>query len=86
MTWLPIATAPKDGTWIVTIIDMPGCHPAVVSWQTHFGHSRWAGDPEIHEHEGCWKECFLMSRYDPTHWQPLLVPPCSALPSPPEAP
>lgn len=77
--WKPIETAPKDGTWIMTIIDAPGCHPGVVAWQTHYGRSRWAEDPGNHEIEECWKEGFLIGSYSPSHWQPLPPPPGACL-------
>ncbi len=66
--WLPIETAPKDGTWILVYEpteDAPSCH--VVRWGT----PEWGGG------ESTWVTMPLgpnpdtYDADDATHWQPL---------------
>jgi hypothetical protein len=64
--WLPIETAPKDGTWILAIIDgeyQPGIRyaPSV----SRFTNGSW--DYENYEDTG--------EEWYPTHWMPLPAPP-----------
>lgn len=59
--WLPMETAPKDGTPIIVAYDATG-DVLVVYFCSEIGHWReWAGNP-----------CY---RHYPTHWMPIPPPP-----------
>lgn len=71
--WLPIATAPQDGSWIV-LYD-PSSHYKVYTgmWDESFSYSFPNG-----ESIGAWTnniaQCFATEQYEqlfPTHWMPL---------------
>lgn len=73
--WRPIETAPKDGTWIMTVVGhFDNCVPDVVRWDADWrvwcdengaGQLSAAGeDPQ----EG---PPYGEFQYDPTHWMPL---------------
>lgn len=76
-TWQPIATGPKDGSYIIA-----GCFGSLRSlvWVKH---SRWITTQEIAELEGGEPEDFSPGWTDgdddsepcyPTHWMPLQPP------------
>lgn len=72
-SWLPIETAPRDGTAIIACSDYAvrldlGAHPRSVSWRQF--HPNQPGKGDWRNHLGH-KEQFL------THWMPLPVPPPS---------
>jgi hypothetical protein len=71
MTWQPIETAPKDGTWVLLTggdIDYGwdgGFKPSVVSGQ--WADTRW---------QFAWYDSGYYGEYEnPTHWMPLPPPP-----------
>lgn len=70
MTWQPIDTAPKDGTYILAFDGED--YITIVSWaQYHINKGK----------RGCW----LDRENDPwilTHWQPLPAPPTEGNPEP----
>jgi hypothetical protein len=68
--WQPIATAPKDGTWVLLGGCEYGYSLAVACWVHWHGRDDW---------------CDYVSRgFKPTHWMPLPPPPDEGLlPDPP---
>lgn len=77
--WLPIATAPKDGTHIL-VYPALAAFPLVVSWE------RPARTPPMMRargeetgHFGFWRVAMSQAKvpYDPTHWMPCPSPPLS---------
>ena len=58
--WMPISTAPKDGTWILT---WDGYAPDVLRWIEN----TLGKNPS-------WRDIEYFQR-KPTHWQPLPAPP-----------
>lgn len=72
MSWKPIETAPKDGTWILAVV--AGFVPAVCRWDMHgrengsFEHV----EAETFAEESHWQD-YIDSTYpwEPTHWHPL---------------
>lgn len=71
--WQDIATAPKDGTWILATV--AGKHPETsVPWvpcSTHWNDGEWTDDDWM---EGDWPR----DPYEPTHWRPLPSAPAKA--------
>ena len=64
--WQPIETAPKDGTWVLTIIK--GYIPSVSHWNACY--RKWLiVSPEDHGDETM--EILTDGEYNPTHWMPL---------------
>lgn len=59
--WLPIATAPKDGTYVLLTGDGWSYPPAKVG--------RWYAWEGFDEHDGFWESNSLL--VEPTHWMPL---------------
>lgn len=57
--WQPIVTAPKDGTWVLTLVN--GFVPDVCFWN-----GAWCTDENIDP---------ATVYYEPTHWMPLPPPP-----------
>lgn len=77
--WQPIETAPKDGRSILTVVaTFKDCVPSVSQWVTFEGESRWGLDPEVFCEDDHFREHWSATRYDPTHWMPLPLPPPSA--------
>lgn len=78
MDWLPIETAPKDGTNIL-IIDMTAEAPEAAL--AHFSEYWWGCKnferSEFEEENiGCGTSVLeFVGYYDPTHWMPLPPPP-----------
>lgn len=73
MEWQPIESAPKDGTWILTIISGLWAGgtpylPAVVRWEKRYGEG-WLSVEQEDNGEG------PMHEFMPTHWMPLPAPP-----------
>jgi hypothetical protein len=74
MTWQPIETAPRDGTWILltggVYHDETGERPSLIAakWMTISGFPAWI--------VGYLQSGFHYSNYDdPSHWMPLPIPP-----------
>jgi hypothetical protein len=65
--WQPIETAPKDGTWLL-VGEHRYAHPFVARWTEHPTGGYWQQD-----NQGVWDDD--MGYWQPTHWQPLPVPP-----------
>ena len=63
MTWQPISTAPKDGTYVLLWGRSAGTPCEVGQWGTHMLVPRWIDS----------SECTLW--YAPTHWMPCPEPP-----------
>lgn len=57
--WLPIETAPKDGTWVLIFEE----------WNTEKPHKNWTIS---RFHNGKWS---YRQTFGPTHWMPLPSPP-----------
>ena len=74
MEWKTIDTAPKDGTYVITLV--LGFR-ATISW---FKNGEWVNDGWAVEDFR--KAGYLMldddNRYKPTHWMPLPEPPKEA--------
>lgn len=72
--WLPIESAPRDGTHILAFGPQPGCNAREHGWtevrETHFEHSGWDWYEAVHNCSHKWK---------PTHWMPLPSPPGAEL-------
>lgn len=73
--WLPIDTAPKDGTWILVcrrgeLYCENGFTPLVAMFGIY--HPNAKGD-------GCWRDTNRHKTYEPTHWMPLPSPPKDTL-------
>lgn len=74
MEWLPIATAPKDGTWLLLCggstdeyrYDVPTDPPDSFRTVTAFWESE-SGGWAISFWDGGWRTYYD----DPTHWMPL---------------
>ena len=64
--WLPIETAPKNGTWIVAwcLEDFP----QVVSWDNEIDY----GEDGVSQ---IWRSVLTERFVIPTHWMPLPEPP-----------
>lgn len=60
--WQPIATAPKDGTWVLAFWE-----GRPVSWD-NYGWVRWVDGHLVNEAGDTFPRM-------PTHWQPLPEPP-----------
>ena len=73
--WLPIESAPKDGTYILAIV--PGFVPAVAKWRAERGSFEYM-DADNFSSDDQYEE-FLMATdsWAPTHWQPLPTPPAA---------
>lgn len=70
--WEPIETAPKDGTFILTVVDTcKDCRPSITAWQTFGDITRWGCDPEDFMEEEHFEDYWRGHRYEPTHWMPL---------------
>ena len=68
--WLPIESAPKDGTNVLLLIKW-----SEIPLIGHFSHNRWWGDTEHYE-TSCSSYCYggspsTATGTEPTHWQPL---------------
>ncbi len=91
--WMPIETAPKDGTHI--LLHAPACEHegAPVQARTTYGHWRapsdtpsikyqdgFAPEPEWEDFEPFWAswDGGFTEEHPPTHWMPLPPPPTSA--------
>jgi hypothetical protein len=78
MSWLPIETAPKDGTKILLVNDNGEmdvgfyCH----TWKEELIFVRPAEDGDVYKteevHDGYWETDIA---FHPTHWHPLPQPP-----------
>ena len=63
--WLPIATAPRDGTRIIVCIDQ---EVQISVWRRmHNGNENWGAD------DG--ESVYMAGWFRPTHWMPLPPPP-----------
>lgn len=67
--WLPIETAPRDGTPILACHDYTqrtdlAAHPRTVAWIDRVGHGR-----------PCWRNAYGHIERHITHWMPLPTPP-----------
>ncbi len=67
--WRPIETAPMDGTAIYTVVSH--YQPCVCQWVEFEGRGRWSIDPETFMDEEHFREYFVGTSYEPTHWMPL---------------
>lgn len=68
--WRPIATAPKDGSLILTVVT--GWQPGIYKWFAfEEGGGRWTPDPECFLEEAHLGEWIDGNSYDPTHWMPI---------------
>jgi len=83
MTWQPIETAPKDGTWVLLSggaveYDWDGkTKPAMVVGQ--YTHWRDGVTAEEGWWQFAWYDGGFYGEYEaPTHWQPLPAPPDAA--------
>ena len=66
MEWMPIETAPKDGSWILATVGAQ-YYPAVVRWRAEKGIEGWQDDVMC-----------APSDYDEwplAYWMPLPLPP-----------
>lgn len=93
MSWQPIETAPKDGTWVKLLI--PYCREKFTEdectdegyWDADVVNHAWGDrkiDPEWRKlrpsgRKGCWRFDGDDGAFDiqPTHWKPLPEPPPS---------
>lgn len=71
--WRPIATAPKDGTFIFLSLPFP-FRPTVGAWQSFEGIAQWGADPETFAEEEHFLSYWRSTAYQPTHWRPLDAP------------
>ena len=84
MNWLPIDTAPRDGSRVLVAVPNPpdylenssGWFMAVASW--HEGY----GDPLFYPSETTAAGFYDRYLLRPSHWMPLPEPPGEAAPSP----
>lgn len=75
-TWLPIESAPKDGTEVLLMVE----RRAGIRWQMLVGHYMPGGfciedHPAIDEGWYFWSGSMFDRASKPTHWQPLPTPP-----------
>lgn len=83
--WMPIKTAPRDGTWFWAFYPKkcPNCYQD--QWKT----ARWVDD-FFHEGYPAFLDAAEHEEFDqPTHWMPLPAPPstsCDRTESPQESP
>lgn len=79
--WLPIETAPKDGTRIIAY-PVTMNEAGVVSWEppSRTPPMMRIVSGENHDQDGFWRVLLSMkpSPYPPTHWRPLPAPPVEA--------
>jgi hypothetical protein len=70
--WLPIETAPQDGTRILAAIPSIG-----KTWEMNvvFFDQRVWEDVKHNLHKGAWVDVNDLSLEEPTHWMPLPEPP-----------
>lgn len=77
--WLPIESAPRDGTIIDAWIDGEfSGRRTDISWREPTDSEWWVhGSDTIETPEATWHDCFgpLGSWEQPTHWMPLPPPP-----------
>lgn len=70
MTWMPIETAPKDGTIVDLFIDggrLADCKFLDGAWHYWTEYGEYQYDPDYRRID--WK-------HEATHWMPLPEPPC----------
>lgn len=81
--WQPIATAPRDGTEVLTLLDVGGVHVVHIAW--YRSSEEWqasgqycGGWESLAEFEGWWSytegavsQSKLERHCAPTHWRPL---------------
>ena len=65
MQWRPIATAPKDGRWI--LVSAVGWEPEITCWSPSVWGDGW--------HSGGIGSDSYGTSFDPSHWMPLPPPP-----------
>ena len=71
--WLPIESAPKDGTESLFYTKESG--RVVLYWNDW---PEWPAESEVVEER--WSNGFSDQRFDPTHWMPMAPPPLPAAP------
>ena len=71
--WQPIETAPKDGTYILCIVN--NSRPSIVHWGCYFDKGMFGCDPETFMSEEEFEDYWNNVSYEPTHWMPLPTPP-----------
>lgn len=70
--WLPIETAPKDGTRVLVYATLRGASLSGRDWKKDLG--KWVVIAAWEEEYNVWwdgSQCTL----EPTHWMPLPAPP-----------
>jgi hypothetical protein len=67
--WQPIATAPRDGTWVLAHRAGDWTLPELVQWHQGVNHSYWQ------TMEYGWPTKSSQATCGPTHWMPLPAPP-----------
>ena len=67
--WQPIASAPRDGTFVLT--RSGPWQPCITHFATYDGHTRWGSNPEGFMTEAEFLLYWHQVSYDPTHWMPL---------------
>lgn len=78
--WLAIASAPKDGTWILVFVPSTG-RTHVCQWDAEY-ETVYREGTDAASYRGAWTDHAVVSfgyeethEYQPTHWQPMLDPP-----------
>ena len=89
MKWLPIETAPKDGTDVLVLLDSSGEPVVHIAWwrsrEEWESNGRYcSGWDSVEEWEGWWsytRTSVTQEKLDgyrlPTHWMPMPTPPTS---------
>lgn len=67
--WQPIASAPRDGTFVLT--KAGSWQPCITHFATYDGHTRWGSSPEGFMTEEEFLRHWHEVSYDPTEWMPL---------------
>jgi hypothetical protein len=67
--WQPIETAPKDGTYVLTVV--AGYVPCVYRWHEYNGVAKFGPDAEDFAEEDHFIKMWDEVLYSPTHWMPL---------------
>lgn len=67
--WQPIASAPRDGTFVLTKVGP--WQPCITHFATYDGRTRWGSNPEGFMTEEEFLRYWQEVSYDPTEWMPL---------------
>lgn len=84
--WMPIESAPRDGTRILFYDPLSSGLIHSGNWEAEFEPERWDKRKSRTIYRGAWTDHSVASfgyeelnEFNPTHWQPLPAPPAAAM-------